>query len=120
MESKERRVVKKHIKVTDPEALKRLIFGDKTVRVEDCIETNTIVKISRKERETTTSGNYEEQNGFKKCTCCGETKSVENFYKHSITNDGYRYFCIDCYKQDVVNRYHVNKGEKDGLLSKNI
>ena len=112
LERKERKVVKKNTKVKDPEALKRLLFGDKSIDINDCIETKVIVKISKKERLKRATGEYEAQGNFKKCTCCGDIKTLDNFYKHDITNDGYRYFCIKCYKDDVAERYHKNKGDE--------
>lgn len=37
----------------------------------------------------------------KRCFKCGENKSVEYFYKHPLTMDGYAGVCKDCSNKDI-------------------
>lgn len=43
--------------------------------------------------------------GFKKCTCCGQEKSLDNFYKNTRTKDKLTSWCKDCTKK----RYLADK-----------
>lgn len=43
--------------------------------------------------------------GLKKCSCCGEEKSLDSFYKSKITKDKLTSWCIDCTKK----RYLASK-----------
>ena len=106
----ERKVVKKVTKVTNPEMLKQYLFGDKSIDLNNCIQTNKITKISKKQKVLKSeSKEYIEKDGYKKCTCCGEIKPILEYYNHDITNDGYRYFCKKCFKEDAKTRYYKNK-----------
>lgn len=112
LERAERRVVKKNTVVKDKDALMKFLFGDKSISVEDCIETKVKVTKSKKESiKVANKANEEflEVDGLKKCTCCGETKKIEEYYTHETTPDNYRHFCIPCYKEDVKDRYNKNK-----------
>lgn len=116
LESMERRVVRKTTKVTDPDKLKKFLFGDKSINLNECIEKTTEVTVSRLKR----SGNrseYIESCGYKKCSCCGDVKSIDNFYKQDKTTDGYRGTCKDCYKNNA-KEYYKNKKDKDGFSKK--
>jgi hypothetical protein len=43
---------------------------------------------------------------MKKCTLCEIEKDLTCFVKQSKCNDGYAYWCKDCCKQYMYNRYH--------------
>jgi hypothetical protein len=48
----------------------------------------------------------------KRCPKCGETKSVNEFYKHSRSTDGLQSYCKECQKHLWQNNYH-NKARRD-------
>lgn len=45
----------------------------------------------------------------KKCSDCGETKAVSNFFKRRDIPDGYAYQCKQCYKEYYKKYYQKNK-----------
>ena len=44
----------------------------------------------------------------KKCFCCGQTKPIVDFYKHSKMSDGYLNKCKECVKAYVIKQRHKN------------
>ena len=46
----------------------------------------------------------------KKCTGCGEVKSLEDFQKHKSTKDGLQVWCAYCLKKDQKRRLNTELG----------
>jgi hypothetical protein len=45
----------------------------------------------------------------KKCRKCGETKPINQFFRHGIEKDGYRARCKSCTTQEVRNYQNSNR-----------
>lgn len=53
---------------------------------------------------------------MKKCFKCGESKSLEMFYKHSQMGDGHLNKCKECTKKDVAIRLNYKISNEDGFM----
>ena len=49
------------------------------------------------------------QEGYKRCSTCGEVKPVEEYYKDRTKNDGLRRVCKTCTKKRMKKYYNKNK-----------
>ena len=52
--------------------------------------------------------------GHKKCATCLQPKLVSEFYKSSLTNDGFRYICKLCLRKKNLNRYYTKQQQNEG------
>lgn len=43
-------------------------------------------------------------NGMKRCSKCGMTKTIDNFYKNTKLGDGYAYYCKECSRKLDIPR----------------
>lgn len=57
-------------------------------------------------------------NGEKKCSKCGKTKSVNDFYKRKQSSDGYNWNCKECIK-NFQHEYRSKNGEHERKREKN-
>ena len=53
----------------------------------------------------------------KKCSKCGETKEVSEFYKKHTSKDGLQSSCKDC-KRKIDQKWHNNNKEKEDIRRK--
>jgi len=60
----------------------------------------------------------------KKCTKCGKVKSIEDFYLHSQTKDGYRTHCKNCMRREsrlnrrrrTIHEYGITEVDYEMML----
>jgi len=53
----------------------------------------------------------------KKCLKCKDIKSIDAFYKHEKAADGHLNMCINCKKEQALNRYNKKKEDPTFLAS---